>query len=150
MEVLHDVEAAAVDVEVDVPLLEAGGAGLPDPDLRVFFLDEEPRPVADALAVFLRGYEQYLEVPAVPFDGYDGAADGFSVEEDPVGVSAVDAVLYGRAGDDLAVLLVMLVAESELDGRAVAEGLLVVPYEPLAVGGGEGERVTEGMRKGMG
>jgi hypothetical protein len=57
VEVLHDVEAAAVDVEVDVPLLEAGGAGLPDPDLRVFFLDEEPCAVADALAVLLRGDE---------------------------------------------------------------------------------------------
>jgi len=138
VEVFYDVEAAAVDVEVDVPPLEAWGAGLPDPDLWVPLLDEEPRPVADALAVLMRGDEQHLEVAAVPFDGYDGAADGFSVEEDPVGVAVVDAFLYGRAGDDLAVLLVVLVAEAELDGCAVLEGLLVVLYELLAVGGVQG------------
>ena len=61
VEVLHDVETAPVDVEVYVPLLEARGACFPHPYLRIHLLYGAPGGIAYAFAVFLRGYEQYLQ-----------------------------------------------------------------------------------------
>ncbi len=52
VEVLDDMKAAFVDVEMDVPGLEIGGAGLPDLRLRIEALRLLPRGKADASAVF--------------------------------------------------------------------------------------------------
>ena len=52
VEILHDVETAAVDVEVDVALLEIGGRSLPHRHLGVQLLDEAPGGIANALAVY--------------------------------------------------------------------------------------------------
>ena len=48
---LHDVEAAAVNVEMDVPLLEMRCDGFPDLDFRVHGLHNLPRRMTDVFAV---------------------------------------------------------------------------------------------------
>ena len=45
------MEAAAVDIEVDVAAVKIGGAGLPHHNLRVHRLDSIPNGLADALAL---------------------------------------------------------------------------------------------------
>ena len=49
VEKLHDVEPAFIDIEVNVPGLEAGGTGLPDPGLRIEAFDFLPGGKAEAL-----------------------------------------------------------------------------------------------------
>ena len=48
VEKLHDVEAAAIHVEVDIPLLEIRRDGLPDLDFRVQAFHRTPCGVANA------------------------------------------------------------------------------------------------------
>ena len=51
VEKLDDVEAAFVDIEMDIPGLEAGSTGLPDFCFRIQAFDFLPGSRADALAV---------------------------------------------------------------------------------------------------
>ena len=48
---LHDMEAAAVHIEMDIPLLKIRCDSLPDGDLRVELLYSAPCRIPDALAV---------------------------------------------------------------------------------------------------
>ena len=51
VEIFHNVETAAVDIEVDVALLEIGCVGLPDRHFGVLLFDKAPGGITDALAV---------------------------------------------------------------------------------------------------
>ena len=62
VEKLHDVEAAAVHIEMDVPLLEIRRACLPYLDLWEHLLHLAPGRLADSLAVYFGIYEEYLQV----------------------------------------------------------------------------------------
>lgn len=67
---LHDMKAAAIHVEVNVPLLEVRSDSLPDLYLRVQPLYSAPCGIADSLAVYLGRYKQQVEIAvfSVNFD----------------------------------------------------------------------------------
>ena len=73
-----------------------------------------PRTVADAAAVRLGQHKENIQVVVMRFlvDGEDHAAHLLAVQHDAVSFTfgIVDRSLNGRAGDDLAVLVNMVVA----------------------------------------
>ena len=73
-------------------------------------------------------------------DPDDNPSDRFAAQHDPIGLAAVDGGFDGLAGDDLAVFLEMAVPPAELFQRAVIEGFLIVPDEPLAVVRRQGDK----------
>ena len=81
--------------------------------------------------------EQQLEVAAVVLGSDDQTADGSAVLHYAVSRALVDGAHYSIAGDYLAVLLEVLIAEPELLESAEIEGVLIVSDELLAVGIGE-------------
>ena len=50
----HDMESAAIDVKVNVPLFEVRRNGFPNLDLRMKFFYRAPGSVSDAFAVSFR------------------------------------------------------------------------------------------------
>ena len=68
VEILHDEETTAVDIEVDVSLLEIGCVGSPDRHFGVQLFDNTPGGITDALAVNLfQGESRIKGLPAVLF-----------------------------------------------------------------------------------
>lgn len=53
VEELHDMESAAVDVEMDIPFFKIGSDGFPYLHLRVELLDRAPRGVSPCLSLIL-------------------------------------------------------------------------------------------------
>ena len=137
VEKLHDVEAAAVDIEVDIPLFKIRRNGFPDRYFRVQPFHRAPGSVADALAVRLRRNEQQIEVAARAVHADDHAADGLTVLHDAVRLPAVDGVFDRLARNDLAVFFKVIVAAAELFQRAVVERFLIVKNELFPVVGGQ-------------
>lgn len=137
VEELDDVEAAAVDVEVDVALLEVGGQRLPHLYLGVQALHLAPGGIAGAAAVGVGVGEEQRELALAPLgvEGDDHSAHAALVGDDEVGLGTlgVEHLDDGAAGHHLAVLVEVRVALSELFERAVAERLLAVEDKPLAV-----------------
>ena len=109
VEELHDMKAAPVHVEVDVPLLEVGGDGLPEVHLRVELFDSAPGGVADAPAVDFGGHEQELEIAPIPLHFDHRAAHRLPVRQNAIGFAPVDGRLDDLPGDDLALLLEVVV-----------------------------------------
>ena len=81
VEILHDVETAAVDIEVDVALIEIGCVGFPDRHFGVQLFDKAPGGITDALAVNLGVDKQQLQFAAPAFHADNGTADLLPVEE---------------------------------------------------------------------
>lgn len=66
VEIFHDVETTAVDIEVDVSLLEIGCVGSPDRHFGVQLFDKTPGGITDALAVNLfQGESRIKGLPAM-------------------------------------------------------------------------------------
>ena len=84
---LNDLETAAVDVEVDVALLEIGGDGLPDLDFWMHPLNGFPCRLADALAMNVRVHEEQFQFsfPGFLVDVQDKTTDLLSIQDNPVG-----------------------------------------------------------------
>ena len=143
-EVFDDVETAAVDVEVDVALLEVGGRRLPNGHLGVQLLDEAPGGIADALAVDSGVDKQQLQLAAIAIYAEDRPADYLAVEQYAVGFSigSVDGSLDGGTRDDFAVLFEMVIAEAEFFSGTITERPLVVEDKLLAVGDRSGANCT--------
>ena len=59
---LDDMESAAVDIEMDVALLEIGSDGFPNADLVMQRLDGTPRCLSDATAMDFGRNEEQLEL----------------------------------------------------------------------------------------
>lgn len=137
VEIFHDVEAAPVDIEVDVSLLEIGCMGFPDRHFRVQLFDKTPGGITDALAVNLGVDKQQLQFATLAFHTDNGTANFLPVEENAVGfgVFAINGGLDGGTGNDFTVLFKMIVTETELLGGSVLERPLVVEDELLAVVG---------------
>ena len=93
--ILHDVETAFVDVEVDVALLEIGCAGLPNFHFRMQLLHGAPGGIADAFAVRLGRDKQQLQLAMVAFDAKHHTADLFPIQKDTIGFAIVDGLLDG-------------------------------------------------------
>ena len=134
-EKLHNVEAAFVDIEVDVALLEIGGHRLPDDNLGIHLFDETPGRIAHALAVNIGFYKQKFQLATTEgcVYGDDHATNLFPIQKDAIGLSVVDGLLDGVAGDDLIVFLEVVVTYPKLEGRAILERPLVVEDELILV-----------------
>ena len=127
------MEAAAVNVEVYIALLEIWGNCLPYSDFRVHILNFLPCRLTNALAVERGGYEQQLQVSEVVFGLYDNSAYRLAVVDYAVSGSLVYGALNSITGDYLAVLLEMVVTLSEFFRSTEAECFLIVLYELLPV-----------------
>ena len=62
VEILHNMESAAVDVEMDIPCFKVGRERFPDRYLRMQCLYRAPCGIAYSFAVDFRLYEQQFKV----------------------------------------------------------------------------------------
>lgn len=86
---LYDVEAASIDVEMDISFLEIGCDGLPDGHFRVPLLHRAPRGIPDALAVDVRRNEQQVKTAAFSVHRDHHAADLPTAQHDPINFAAI-------------------------------------------------------------
>ena len=143
---LIDLEAALVHVEMNISLLEIGGAGLPNLGFGVESLNRLPSTVADAFGVFLGSNEQDLKLVVICFfvDLQDHAANLLAVHNNAIcfAIGSVDTTLDRFARDDLAVEIKVVVAFAELLNRAVLECPLIIKNELLAIVLGQGDKLN--------
>ena len=134
---LHDMESAAVDIEMDVALLEVGSDGFPDADLGMQCLDGTPRCLSDATAMDFGRNEEQLELSLrfVLVDAQYHAAHEPAIENDAVGFGtfAIDAPLDGGARNDFRTFFGTVIAHSKLNLGPISECPLKVEDELLAV-----------------
>ena len=88
VEILHDVETASVDIEMDVALLEIGCVGFPNRHFRVQLFDQTPGGIADALAVNLGVDKQQFQFAALAIYTDDSTSNFLPIEENAVGFLA--------------------------------------------------------------
>ena len=83
---LHDMESAAVDIEMYVALLEIRGDGLPNLDFRMHPLDRLPCSLADALAMGVGIHKKQFQLSFSDFlvNAQDKAADFLPVTDDAI------------------------------------------------------------------
>lgn len=138
VEELDDVEAATIDIEMNVALLEIGRMGLPDANFGMHPFHLAPSGKTDATTVDVGRYEQQLQFAQSPFlvDSQHDSADFLPVADDAIGLGIwlVDGTLNGFARDDFPIFLEMVVAHSELLGGTVSKSLLIIEDELLSVG----------------
>mgnify|MGYP000297975288 FL=1 len=84
VEELDDVEAALIDVEMDVAHLEVRCFQLPLRHLGMGRFDGGPGPRPNALAVNRRVHREEQDLALIPVDCEDGIADADSVLNEPV------------------------------------------------------------------
>ena len=148
IEELHDMKAASIHIEMDIALFKIGCAGLPDINFRMHCLDCQPRRIAKPLAVDLRVHEQQLQIAAAGFavNAQDNAAGVLPVVLNAIGLRmpAVNSGFDGLTGDDLAVLLKVIITQSELLHSAVQEGSLVIRDELLTVRRLQRDKINRG------
>gem|GEM_PF-5876326 len=90
---LHDMESAAVHIEVYVSLLEVRCNCLPQSNFRVKFFDRTPGFVSDAFTVHLWRYEQKVQVSPVSINMDHDTTCRLSVTRDAVRLTAIDRLL---------------------------------------------------------
>ena len=124
---LHDVEAAAVDVEVDVALLEIRRDGFPSLDFRVHRLNCLPSRLTDAFAVDFWADKQQFQFAFgfLSVDLQHHTADFFSIQKDAIclGNLSVDGVFNSGARDDFFAFFGSGVAQAKLLLRTVFKSL---------------------------
>ena len=86
----HNMKAAAVHIEMYIPLFKIGRDRLPDLHLRVQLFHLAPCGITDTLAVHTGRNKKYLQVSPFPFDLQYHAADVLTVTNYTVGFSTVD------------------------------------------------------------
>ena len=86
----HNMKAAAIDIEMYIPLFKIGRDRLPDLHLRVQLFHLAPSRIADTLAVHTGRNKKYLQVSPFPFDLQYHTADILTVTNYTVGFSTVD------------------------------------------------------------
>ena len=118
-----NMEAAFVDVEMDVPRLKAWRAALPHLRIRIQPFHFLPGGISDSLAVGFRKNEQQFQfiVLGLLVVLQHKTAGKPSVFPDTVGDAMIDTVLDCLPGNDLAVFLKMIVAFPEFFHRTVFE-----------------------------
>ena len=111
VEEFDDMETAFVDIEMDIPCLEAGSTGLPDFCLRIQAFNFLPGRIADTFAVCPgMDKQQFQHIMSGRFvDLQDKTADYFAVFPDNIGCTVVNTVFYCFSGNDLAVFFKVLV-----------------------------------------
>lgn len=133
----HDLESEPVYIEVDVSLLEVRSVRSPDVDLRKQSFDFGPCRLSDALAVRGGIYEKNIQGTFVRLfiDNENKSSDNAPITQNAVSPRAkgLKACKDGLSGYDFAIFPKMRIAQSELLGCAVSEGLLVVANELIAV-----------------
>lgn len=137
VEEFDDVETATIDIEMNVALLEIGGNCFPNPDFGVHLLDGLPRCETYTSAVDMGRDEKQFEVArmGVGVQVYHYASHLLAVAYDSVslGTRGVDSVADGLLGNDLTILLEVIITHSKLLRSSIKEGFLVVGDELLAV-----------------
>ena len=93
VEKLHNVEAAAIDIKMNVALLKIRSDRFPHLHFRVQFFNSTPSSISDTFAMDSRRNKKKIKVTffADNFDHY--AADFLTVQYDTVGFSAVNGLL---------------------------------------------------------
>ena len=109
---LHDMKPAAVDIEMDIPLLKVRGDGFPDSHFRVQTLYSTPCSIADTLAVCFGRHKKQVEITAFSINFDDHTADRLAVLHDPVCLAAVDGLLDSFTGDNLAIFFEVVIKEA--------------------------------------
>ena len=135
VEEFDDMETAFVDIEMDIPCLEAGSTGLPDFCLRIQAFNFLPGRLADTFAVCPGMDKQQFQLimPGRFVDLQDKTASPFAVFPNHIGCTVVDTVFYCFSGNDLAVFLKVIVPFSELLRSPVFESILVIKDELFPV-----------------
>lgn len=135
---LDDVEAATIDIEMNVALLEIGRMGLPNADFRMHPFHLAPSRITDATTVDVGRNEQQLQFAQSLFlvDFQHDSADFLPVTDDAIslGIWLVDGTFNGFTRDDFPIFLEMVVAHSELLGGTVSKSLLIIEDKLLSIG----------------
>ena len=131
------VKAAFVDIKMNIALFKIGRAGRPDFGFGVQSFHGKPSAVADAFAVFLRRNEKKLQlvVMCLFVDFQHHTANLSVIIQNPIclAVGRINALLNRRTGNDFAVLLKMIVPQTEFFRRTILERLLIIKNELLTV-----------------
>ena len=97
----------------------------------------KPSAIADAFAVFLRRNEKKFQLIVmclfVDFQHHTANLSAFIQNPVCFAVGCINALLNGCAGNDLSILLKMIVTQPEFFHCAVFERLLIIKDELLAV-----------------
>ena len=122
---------------MDIALFKIWRAGLPDLGFGVQSFHGKPSAIADAFAVFLWRNEKKLQLVVmclfVDFQHHTANLSAFIQNPVCFAVGGIDALLNGCAGDDLSILLKMIVPQPELFHRTILERLLIIKNELLTV-----------------
>ena len=85
------------------------------------FLHFAPGGVSNALAVGAGRDKQDVQIAATAIGLNDHTADGLAVLQNAIGFAAVDGLLDGPAGTELAIFFKMIVPASEFLQRTIVE-----------------------------
>ena len=122
---------------MDIALFKIWCAGRPDLGFRVQSFHGKPSAIADTFAVFLRQNEKKFQLDVMCFfvDFQHYTANLSAIIQNPIclAVGCVNALLNCRTGNDLSVLLKMIVPQPELFHCAILERLLIIKDELLTV-----------------
>ena len=122
---------------MDIALFKIWRAGLPDLGFGVQSFHGKPSAIADAFAVFLRRNEKKLQLIVmclfVDFQHHTANLSAFIQNPVCLAVGCINALLNGCAGNDLSILLKMIVTQPEFFHCAILERRLIIKDELLAV-----------------
>ena len=122
---------------MDIALFKIWRAGCPDLGFGVQSFHGKPSAVADAFAVFLRRNEKKFQLVVmclfVDFQHHTANLSAFIQNPVCFAVGCINALLNGCAGNDLSILLKMIVTQPKFFHCAVFERLLIIKDELLAV-----------------
>lgn len=123
---LNDMKSAAIHIEVDIPLLKIRRDGFPDSHLRMALLYCAPGSITDSLAMSLRTHKQQVKIATLTIYLNDQTSDWLTVLHDAICLAAVNGAFYRLTGDDLFILLKMVITPTELFQGTIVECLLVL------------------------
>ena len=111
----HNMEPAAINVEVNIALFKIWRDGFPDLHFWMQLLDCTPSCIADSFAMCLGGHKQQVEIATFTINLYDYTSNRLAVLYDPVCLTAVDSLLNSLMGNDLTVFFEVVVPESRMN-----------------------------------
>ncbi len=135
VEEFYDMEAAFVDIEMDISGLEVGSTGLPDLRTRIEAFSFLPGSRADALAVCLRCDKQQLQMVMLRLFIYRQyqSPDNLAIFPDTTSNTIIDTVFYCLSGNDLTILFKLVVPFPESLHCSILERQLIVEDELFPV-----------------
>lgn len=123
---LHDVEAATINIEMDIALLKIRCDRFPHFHFRMQFFDSTPSGISDAFAMDSRRNKKKIKVAffTVNFDYYP--ADFSPVHYYAVGFAAVNGLPNRIPRNDLSILLEVVISNTKLFQCAIIKGFLII------------------------